>query len=125
MQKLASILILSSLLSQLLLPIPVMLDYALRYQEYAEQLCENKDNPESQCNGSCQVVKILQCDSSSQEEPGLPAFRVFNDWFWLGSDEIPQTNIDAKTFDKPLVLSKYLQPFLAQAPKPPSFTRLF
>ena len=82
MFRLIAILLLSSLLWQLFLPIPVMVDYTLRYKEYSQQLCENRDNPNSHCLGSCQVSKILQGESSHNQEPALPAFNIPSDWLF-------------------------------------------
>ncbi|TNE26244.1 MAG: hypothetical protein EP346_13810 [Bacteroidetes bacterium] len=45
----------------------VMVDYGVRYQYYAEVLCENKDKPALQCNGQCHLV--LASESTSDSSP--------------------------------------------------------
>jgi len=59
-----------------------MVDYAMRYKEYSEQLCENRNNPDSNCQGSCQVSRILQGESSHNQEPALPGFNIPSDWLF-------------------------------------------
>ncbi len=68
------------MLWQAFLPLPLVLDYAFRYEEYKEQLCENKDNPESSCHGSCQISRILQGETESGDQPKLPGFNFPSDW---------------------------------------------
>lgn len=107
---------------QLLLPIPVMLDYALRYDTYSQELCENRFDPSSDCKGSCQITRILKGETQKQSEPSLPAFQMPKDW-------LPNADFAA---EKPCFLSEsqqvaslnlaaapYQQPFLELGKKPP------
>lgn len=57
-----------------------MLDYSIRYNYYVNVLCENKDNPESNCNGKCHLSKVLKDDSSQQEpnEPSLVEYKTMS-----------------------------------------------
>jgi hypothetical protein len=46
-------------------------DYAVRFDYYATELCENKNQPEKKCNGLCQVNKELSANEN-QESPQVP-----------------------------------------------------
>ena len=70
-------LIASILLLVLLLPATFkticVVDYVVRYDYYANELCENKDNEEMQCNGACQLNKNLTAvDQNKDERPSIP-----------------------------------------------------
>lgn len=69
-----------------------MADYAIRYQEYVEELCENKEKPALACKGTCQIAKLLKKEAP-QEAPSLPSFTFTEDWINLQaiaySDPIP------------------------------------
>jgi len=43
--------------------------YALDPIGFVENLCENKDKPELQCNGKCQLMKIAESQNSNQNIP--------------------------------------------------------
>lgn len=36
---------------------------------FIEELCENKDTPEMQCNGKCQLKKVTESSQSSEKTP--------------------------------------------------------
>jgi hypothetical protein len=36
---------------------------------FIEELCENKDQPELQCNGKCHLKKVTESSQSSEEVP--------------------------------------------------------
>lgn len=36
---------------------------------FIEKLCENKDTPEMQCNGKCQLKKVTKSSQSSEKAP--------------------------------------------------------
>ena len=95
-----------------------MVDYAMRYKEYSEQLCENRNNPDSQCKGSCQISRILQGEDPAQK-PALPGFNIPSDWLAsFVSIEIPEWTSHFKT--KPLAdINLYRAPTLSTAGKPP------
>lgn len=48
----------------------LLADYAVRYNTYANELCENKDRPELDCDGKCQFAKIMN-RHSEPEKPQL------------------------------------------------------
>jgi hypothetical protein len=43
-------------------------DFYLNLDYIAENLCENKDEPELQCNGKCQLMKSLKQEEEKQPE---------------------------------------------------------
>ncbi|MCT4630648.1 hypothetical protein [Winogradskyella sp.] len=43
--------------------------YKLDPLSFIEALCENKDQPELQCNGKCQLRKVAQSQDSSKKSP--------------------------------------------------------
>ncbi len=46
-----------------------MLDYAINYHYYAEEVCINKDKPEMHCNGQCHLKKEIK---KIYEEESIP-----------------------------------------------------
>ena len=46
--------------------------YTLNIDSFIEQLCENKDQPELECNGTCFLSKVSE-DSSSDKSSKVPA----------------------------------------------------
>ncbi len=43
--------------------------YTLDPIGFVENLCENKDKPELQCNGKCQLMKVSESQNSDQNIP--------------------------------------------------------
>ncbi|WP_439131164.1 hypothetical protein [Polaribacter sp.] len=43
--------------------------YTLDPIGFIEKLCENKDQPELQCNGKCHLKKVTESSKSSEETP--------------------------------------------------------
>lgn len=71
--KISSI-ILSSVLSTLILFSSIRVSLTYAYYEldpigFIEKLCENKDKPELQCNGNCQLKKVAENSTNNQQEP--------------------------------------------------------
>ena len=48
--------------------------YYLDRSDFIERLCENKDKPEMQCNGKCQLKKVSENTSNDETEP----FKIIN-----------------------------------------------
>jgi hypothetical protein len=73
MNKIASIVFVVAIALPLLWKTGVVLDYLADYANYLEQ-CENKNQPELQCNGKCQLTKELnRIDRINPEQPELPS----------------------------------------------------
>lgn len=49
-------------------PILPLLDYAINYEYITKELCENKAQPETGCNGKCHLKKEL-AEASEDETP--------------------------------------------------------
>jgi hypothetical protein len=74
-------------------------NYFLNLDYYANELCENKNSPEKNCNGVCQLSKELSNDSN-QENPScptelreidissfiLPVLMKFRGWYLCNND---------------------------------------
>lgn len=67
MQKLIAYLLLLSLALPFGIKTGMYVDYAVRYDYYKNEICENKNQPELQCNGTCQLAKFL-----AEQEPKAP-----------------------------------------------------
>jgi hypothetical protein len=50
----------------------VLVNYAVQFDYYASELCEEKNMEESSCNGSCQVSQELRSSSSDTEQKEAP-----------------------------------------------------
>lgn len=53
-------------------PLVVLSDYAWNYREYREVKCENRDQPEKGCYGTCQLGAKLGLAAKTQAPPALP-----------------------------------------------------
>lgn len=49
-------------------PVFPVVDYVVNYEYIATELCVNKDKPEMQCNGKCQLMKEL-AKAAENEKP--------------------------------------------------------
>lgn len=71
MRSIFSIVLILTLVLPIALKIAVVSDYFLAYDRYLSQ-CENRAEPQLECNGTCQLVKeLLKVD-----EPQEPQFPV-------------------------------------------------
>ena len=91
----------------LLRPIVPVIEYNLNYDYIAKVLCINKDEPELQCNGKCQLAKEIKKTipiDTQDEQPALPV---------IDFDKFPITylKIDNQKF-KIFKFSKNLNSFL-------------
>ncbi len=70
-------------------------------QEYiAENLCENKEKPELQCNGKCQLMKSLQEDEGDQPEEQKNTTKKVE--YQLFADKV----FEAETFEVELIVEE-------------------
>jgi hypothetical protein len=51
----------------LLGPVLPLIDYALRYDYYAQVLCENRDKPELKCNGTCKLAQLMKASEEAHQ----------------------------------------------------------
>jgi hypothetical protein len=62
----------------MLRPIHPLIDYALRYSTYANELCLNRDKPDLQCEGKCILMQRLQQAASEMPAPFTPSTTSVN-----------------------------------------------
>ncbi len=64
--------------------------YTLNYGTYANELCENKDKPQLNCNGTCILAqKLNMLETPAEKEiPALPIFEGLH-WYIALLDEEP------------------------------------
>ncbi|WP_146104908.1 hypothetical protein [Polaribacter gangjinensis] len=71
---------------------------------FIEELCENKDTPEMQCNGKCQLKKVSESSQSSEKVPvNLIDFKEL-----ILYKETLQSYTKLSFFEKNLTLFSYL-----------------
>ena len=96
-----------------------VLDYTFHYGTYANVLCENKDKPELQCNGTCQLAEKLNLETS-KEEPALPEFESL---YWYMAIPTSDNYEIARTHSLKSSVSEYFQSKIAavylEQPTPP------
>ncbi len=61
-------------------PLGAIIHYTVNYGLYANELCENKDKPELECNGTCAFAKKLNLNQDSESRPSMPLFENL-DWY--------------------------------------------
>ena len=64
----------------MLRPIAPFVEYAINYDYISKVLCINKDKPELNCNGKCQLMKELK----QQEEDDFKSLRISMDEYPIG-----------------------------------------
>lgn len=75
MKVIGAYILLFTYLSFLVRPIVPFIDYNINYEYIAKVLCINKDVPESNCNGKCQLAKELKKTLPTDlddKAPGVP-----------------------------------------------------
>ena len=78
--------------------------YSLDPIGFIEELCENKDTPEMQCNGKCQLKKVTESSQSSEKVPvNLIEFKEL-----ILYKETPQSYTKLSLFEKNRTLFSYL-----------------
>lgn len=73
-KRLLAFVLASVYLLSLFKPLGAIIHYTVNYGLYANELCENKDQPELACNGTCAFAKKLNLSQESKETPSLPIF---------------------------------------------------
>lgn len=67
MNRLLGIILVLSISLPFITKVGVVSNYFFNYDYYSEVLCENKEIPEMNCNGSCQLSKELNSTSSPSD----------------------------------------------------------
>ena len=53
-------------------------NYIANYEYISQELCENKDNPELECNGKCYLYKQTRAVQEEQEEKEAVISEILN-----------------------------------------------
>lgn len=85
-QKLSAILFLVSLLTGLMQPVLPMVEYFVFQENIIEFLCENRDQPEMNCQGMCYLQTQLEKQQETSNDP----------LYLINLDEIPVLTITQK-----------------------------
>lgn len=64
-----------------------MVNYWVQYDYYKTVLCENKDMPELECNGTCQLAKELKAAEKPAEAPKVPSSLEIQQLFFTNADK--------------------------------------
>ncbi|MGB0176868.1 MAG: hypothetical protein ACPF9D_06865, partial [Owenweeksia sp.] len=65
---------------------------------YVNELCENKDQPELHCNGTCQLAEKLNLETP-EEKPALPEFESLYWYMALPMNEDVEIGNENSTSD--------------------------
>ncbi len=72
MKSLLSILVVFSLILQVVAKASLLTYYFVNKRYYTEVLCENKDKPQLNCNGTCVLSQQLRNTQPIHEVPNIP-----------------------------------------------------
>ena len=89
--------------------------YELNKASITEEFCENKSQPELQCNGKCHLMKQLNLESSpktTQEEP--PMLRIAEAFFPLYFQEVQMRELEGDVVVL-LTTNSYYNPLFTDA----------
>ena len=75
----------------MLRPIAPFVEYAINYDYISKVLCINKDKPELECNGKCQLMKKLE----KQQEEDYKLLRITIEDYPIGFVSV--LNLDLRT----------------------------
>jgi len=68
----------------MLRPIAPFVEYAINYDYISKVLCINKDKPELQCNGKCQLMQKLE----KQQDDDFKSLRIVQEDYPIGFVEL-------------------------------------
>ncbi len=88
----------------------IIVQFEWNRTEIADLLCINKDEPDSNCNGQCVLMKRLQQDKNNEKPPvQLVDNRLHTEWlvpttllvptFWKKRDTTPKISHDSDTLN--------------------------
>jgi hypothetical protein len=106
----------------LFLKIAVLADYAVNYNVYANELCENLDKPELECNGKCQMMEELnEVENPVKESPVTPEILKLKEFNFVEFAErkAPIQQVLCNILYKLLKQSGVLHGFLNEVFQPP------
>lgn len=68
----------------MLRPVAPFVEYAINYDYISKVLCINKDKPELQCNGKCQLMQKLE----KQQDDDFKSLRIVQEDYPIGFIEL-------------------------------------
>lgn len=71
-RKLTSIILIVTILAAITRSTIPYVWYYANYEYIAHELCENRDHPEKDCNGSCQLTKMIQNQHDHDDQRPAP-----------------------------------------------------
>lgn len=80
----------------MLRPIAPFVEYAINYDYISKVLCINKDKPELNCNGKCQLMMELE----QQQDDDFKSLRISMEEYPIGFVSILNVDVDDKLFVK-------------------------
>lgn len=126
MKRVLVLILISSISLPFITKVGVVSNYFFNYDYYSEVLCENKEVPEMNCNGSCQLSKELNnAASSGDSNPDRNVERLQIELSIILNSSFLFI-VNAEFFDKESGLTiasddLYISEFVFQLIKPPIF----
>lgn len=94
--------------------------YALFTEDFIERFCENKARPELQCNGTCELSKMLSEGSDKQQAPiNLDFIKIETVLFLDTIFKVDFYKMADKKFNPPLYSNLYHFTFVDRVIHPP------
>jgi len=122
MLRLISILLLSGFLYQYFGSVGIFIHFKINQEFIAKVLCINREKPELQCNGHCQLSKELQAHEE-QQQSDLPVERLKQEIQYFWQPIVVTTIILSLLSEKASFIAKPVhglpQPFLSGVFHPP------
>lgn len=87
----------------MLRPIAPFVEYAINYDYISKVLCINKDKPELNCNGKCQLMMELE----EQQDDDYKSLRISMEEYPIGFVNILAIELEEKKFTERKVLFSF------------------
>jgi hypothetical protein len=79
LKAIISIVVISALKLQMLIQLGLITDFIIHQEQIAQERCENKELEEMECNGKCQMTKMLaEAEPEQPQQSSLPDLLRFN-----------------------------------------------
>jgi hypothetical protein len=98
--------------SPILMRFGVLCNYCIQYKHYTKVLCINKDQPDSNCKGKCQLSKDLKELDQVPKKPKLP--NIFNEEieiffvFEIGNNLVFNYYLEYLSIKKNQIINKWI-----------------
>lgn len=113
---------------QLATPISYWIHYQINQEEIAEEFCENKEEPELECNGKCHLSKTLEeikkpVSKDKEPQDSEKDYRLNRNLNWICTDNSKCCKFDLVQFEDDQIYSKensYKFLYSSLIPHPPN-----